>query len=794
HLLSQCRFISNSAYRSGGGIYNKGSTPTISHCSFVHNTTVDYGYDGGAGVFNDESCPTITDCVFKENNTTYPENEGDWNADGGGITNYKNSNALIARCSFNRNSAGRGGGLCNHGSSPVVRDCTFTENRAGGVSGSGGGMASFAMDDYAVFPPKRIYAEPIVIHCTFERNYTVGSSGDTYGGGGMFGGYNTIGCTFNQNKSAVGGGVVYGGTITGCVFNQNEATGRGGGVSGSVDINQCIFYQNTAGAFGGALSNISWHIYSQTIADSTFINNHVTGSSDKGCGGAIYTHANSIIKNCQFWGNTVHGIQSAYGGGIYGYDSILSITNSLFAGNCVQSVNGYGGAIYDYENAGTSIIRNSSFLANSAMGTTNGFGGGIYNYASDDVITNCILWGNSASQGAQLFTKSFQISSGVYEGTSSVTYSDIEGGFVGDGNINLPPQVVRYPSAGDDGQWGTSDDDYGDLHLLPDSLCVDTGSNAAVPAEEQTGLMGTPRLADGDWDGTPVVDMGAYEYYLFGDLNFTTDVDMEDMNLLANHWMQTDCAGPDHCGQADINRNGTVDFDDFILLADQWLQSENITLPLPALPLPLAWWKMDETEGTVVSDSIGGYDGQTVNITDNPWITGARNNALQMDGVDDYVQMTGFKGITGTASRTCSAWIKANPGSTSETILSWGLAASGQKWMFRIHQTGVLSVGVWGSIQGTRNLYDGQWHHVAAVLVDDGSPSINEVKLYVDGVAEAGNTTSTQPINTAAEQDVQIGAFHDGTSQVNFFNGLLDEVRIYDTALADDEIVRLTME
>ncbi|HML74683.1 MAG TPA: choice-of-anchor Q domain-containing protein [Anaerohalosphaeraceae bacterium] len=737
------------ASNPGAGMYNgKGNNVTVTNCIFKYNIS-----QYGGGMYNEGSRPLVSQCVFLDNLAEY----------GGGIYNYLYGDGLFVQCSFIRNSAEIGGGICNHGSSPVVRNCTFTENSAQGTGTCGGGMASIpylfsSSIDY-------ISSLTIVIGCVFERNYSSGEGWRSMlipGGGGLYGGYKTINCVFYQNISSRGGGVLGGGTLMGCVFRENQASLCGGGAVNSRDIRNCSFIENAAGCQGGA----------------------------------ICTSVNSIIRDCWFLSNSVYGVQSAFGGGIYGYGSKLSIINSHFVGNRVEGVNSYGGAICDYENVGASTFRNCTFLANSATGTTNSFGGGIYNYASDDVITNCILWGNSASQGAPIFTKYTQVSStGAYRGTSSVTYSDIEGGFEGDGNISLPPQVVRYPSAGDDGQWGTADDDYGDLHLLPDSPCVDAGSNAAVPAEEQTGLMGTPRLADGDWDGTPVVDMGAYEYYLFGDLNLTADVTMEDMHLLAAHWMQTDCAGPDHCGQADINRSGTVDFDDFIILADHWLLSENITPPPPALPSPIAVWKMDATEGTVVADSIGGYEGKTVNIAGNPWQAGYHGYALRLDGINDYVQVTGFEGITGPASRTCSAWIKATANSKEQTIISWGNGANGQKWMFRMQSDGKLAVGVWGGyIYGNVSVADGQWHHVAAVLAADSSPSVNEIKLYVDGLPQIATYSSTQPIDTLAGQNVQIGSVYNGTSQASFFNGLLDDVRIYNLSLDANQIYRLSME
>ena len=46
---------------------------------------------------------------------------------------------------------------------------------------------------------------------------------------------------------------------------------------------------------------------------------------------------------------------------------------------------------------------------------------------------------------------------------------------------------------------------------------------------------------------------------------------LEQLNLFAQWWLQTDCASPDHCDGADLNRDGRVDLEDFAILAAQWL-------------------------------------------------------------------------------------------------------------------------------------------------------------------------------------------------------------------------------
>jgi hypothetical protein len=175
-------------------------------------------------------------------------------------------------------------------------------------------------------------------------------------------------------------------------------------------------------------------------------------------------------------------------------------------------------------------------------------------------------------------------------------------------------------------------------------------------------------------------------------------------------------------------------------------------------------------------------------MADSSWIYGRTGKALSFDGLDDYVEATGYKGITGTASRTCCAWIKTT--STQQgCILSWGADQAGQKWVFRTEANGTLSLAVYGGyVNTTTPINNGQWHHVAAVLNDDGSPSVNEIRLYVDGLLQGTTASTTQLIDTIASQDVMIGAYRSAGVPSMYFRGLIDDVCIYNRAIGIDEI------
>ncbi|MBG30478.1 MAG: hypothetical protein CMI31_10830 [Opitutae bacterium] len=208
----------------------------------------------------------------------------------------------------------------------------------------------------------------------------------------------------------------------------------------------------------------------------------------------------------------------------------------------------------------------------------------------------------------------------------------------------------------------------------------------------------------------------------------------------------------------------------------------------------VGWWKFDETNSAIAYDSSGNLrNGSLIGFDSNTtqWVQGKIGRALSLDGVNDYVNIDGYKGILGSSPRTTAAWVKTALGDAA--IIAWGAVNTGQKWTFRI-QTSSGLVGATrleingGLIVGNVAVNDNQWHHVAAVL-PAGSDNSNQVVLYVDG-ANAGSSYSTSnTINTVSDPDVLIGKRMYGGS--HFFNGLIDDVRIYDRGLSAAEVQAL---
>jgi hypothetical protein len=284
----------------------------------------------------------------------------------------------------------------------------------------------------------------------------------------------------------------------------------------------------------GDNSDNSYHVIvgaNNAVLDGFTVRDGMADGADSlNYGGGMYnSSSNPTVTNCTFSGNSAFDVSgSGYGGGMYNIDSSPTVTNCMFIGNSGTNVGGgmcnwgasssptvtncafsgnwahRGGGMYN-GNPSNSTVTNCTFSGNSAD-----HGGGMHNEPSSLTVTNCIIWGNTASYAgeASIFNNN--------GATPVVTYSCIEGGYAGTGNIAVNPGFVNASDPdGPDGIWGTSDDGF---MLQSGSLCIDAGSNSAVPAGITTDFAGNPRFVDDtSTDDTgegspPIVDMGAYEY------------------------------------------------------------------------------------------------------------------------------------------------------------------------------------------------------------------------------------------------------------------------------------------
>jgi parallel beta helix pectate lyase-like protein/thrombospondin type 3 repeat protein/polymorphic membrane protein len=283
-----------------------------------------------------------------------------------------------------------------------------------------------------------------------------------------------------------------------------------------------------------------------------------------GAGGALYlTQSSAVITGCIFKNNTAYGaINSgeggtyAYGGAIYSNYGSPVIANCLFTENSASAQEpgeGNGGAIFAFWEGSMTII-NCTFYGNRAQTS----GGAIYHTYFPMEVVNCILWNNVLYD--EMYpenTEPNQIS--TYDPSNiTVSYSDIQGGFSGTGNMDADPWFVN-PPFDCRLQYGSPCIDSGDL-LAGYGECDLDGNSRYLDATETTGWDGTIKAHRKNIDNSmnivwALIDIGAYEYQPTGDLYDTFTVQSRDAldtgswqdryTGSTGAWTDTDTAGAD---------------------------------------------------------------------------------------------------------------------------------------------------------------------------------------------------------------------------------------------------------
>lgn len=488
---------------NGGGMYISQGSPSLICCTFRRNTTLSFGSDtGGGGMYNLQSHPALEDCRFVENIVF----SGDVSCRGAGMLNI-DSNPNVSNCTFEGNIATGfddeyyGGGMCNESSSPSLTHCSFMDNMSLYAGGTGGG-AIYSSDN----------SQPVLTDC-----YFAGNSGAN---GGAIVAYNIVlhHCTFYKNVAGFYGGAISGGgelRLVNCTFRKNRAE-LGGAIhvwhNTHAILEDCLFTQNTAanGAgmdYHGGDSELTRCIFRANIADCA--------------GGGIYNEYGRLkLAHCLFMGNSANGNYPWAGGGaMFNYKSNLMVAQCTFSANV--SANGNALACYSYQQ----------------------------NEPSDIHLTNCILWDG--------WNEIWNLDNSAI----TITYSDIRGGWSGQANIDADP---LFSDPGDWDKNGTPNDpndDYfveGDYHLQSQAGRWNPVDQTWVQDE-----VTSPGIDAGDpatpigWEPFPnggIVNMGAYggtnkaskswfgkpncETPIAGDINGDCIVDMRDLGLMANHWLE----------------------------------------------------------------------------------------------------------------------------------------------------------------------------------------------------------------------------------------------------------------
>ena len=483
-----CVIVENTATRNGGGVYASTCDPEITNCTITGNTAA----TNGGGVFAWYCEPEITNCILWDDSpneiyvegtysppVTYCDVEGGYTGTGNINSDpmFEGANDYHVQAGSPCIDAATSTGTPTEDMRGVPRyDDPMTSNTGGGtIQYYDMGAYEFINDFYVnddtgsdcwdglarewdgTHGPKKTIQAGVDASI---KGSTVYVAEGTYDGDGNHDvtvirkSINLIAEEADPSKTVIDcqslGGGLY---IEDCQSPQMLVEGftiMNGSDTGlevwtsDIRIENCVIENNSGASMGGGV---------QATQDPNF-----------------------EMVDCSIRGN-----YADWGGGIYADSTVGFLVNTTITGN--EAVNDGGGIFWEFP---TFVATNCTFTGNVAGGD----GGAVYSKGASPEITNCILWDDSPDE--------------VYlnGGTATITYTDIQGGWTGAGNIDLDPEFV------DPGSWSGSWVE-GDYHLAPTSPCIDVGNNTA-PLIPLTDKDGNHRI----WFGTTswTVDMGVYEF------------------------------------------------------------------------------------------------------------------------------------------------------------------------------------------------------------------------------------------------------------------------------------------
>ncbi|MBN2272133.1 MAG: right-handed parallel beta-helix repeat-containing protein [Sedimentisphaerales bacterium] len=386
--------------------------------------------------------------------------------------------------------------------------------------------------------------------------------GNTAESGGGVGGRSCVlaGCLITGNAAWDGGAMTsYSSLVKDCIVSGNYAEDRGGGISmwgGDGRFERCTISNNTTDREGGGIFIADAE---PVLVDCTFRANSALA------GGAVAADhfdnaAYPVFIGCAFIGN-----KADWGGGMYSYASSSILTNCIFNGNSAEE----GGGMANHFDSRAQMV-NCTFAGNSATkGRAVSFDSEEppHQFPSNAELSNCILWDG----GDEIFNG---------DGSEiSITYSDVQDGWPGEGNIDADPCFVD-PNSGDyhlrserGRYWPEHDVWVLDKVTSP---CIDAGDPYDDPSAEP--------IPNGD-----LVNMGAYggtsyasmsEWALRGDINHDGIVNMIDFSIFADYWLQPSLRAREIDNRLACANNlralgralliYAMDYDDEFPTADQW--------------------------------------------------------------------------------------------------------------------------------------------------------------------------------------------------------------------------------
>ncbi|MFH8093175.1 MAG: LamG-like jellyroll fold domain-containing protein [Candidatus Aenigmatarchaeota archaeon] len=213
------------------------------------------------------------------------------------------------------------------------------------------------------------------------------------------------------------------------------------------------------------------------------------------------------------------------------------------------------------------------------------------------------------------------------------------------------------------------------------------------------------------------------------------------------------------------------------------------------------YWAFEETSGTTVYDNstyanagiMQNMNSGTDNGTSGRTIFGRNGRGMMFDGINDYIVGSSSPFGFPDTTFTIEAWFKTTNCSTNGNVImaeggvggGWFVGTAENCKMFVLLKSGSDGANAYVA-KSTSTFGDGKWHHAVFIInTSTTDPNKNSADIYVDGILL---TKTEDKITTYAQSNANWTIGRRETNPYLYFNGTIDEIRIWSRALTPSEI------
>ncbi|MBI2085442.1 MAG: LamG domain-containing protein [Candidatus Aenigmarchaeota archaeon] len=214
----------------------------------------------------------------------------------------------------------------------------------------------------------------------------------------------------------------------------------------------------------------------------------------------------------------------------------------------------------------------------------------------------------------------------------------------------------------------------------------------------------------------------------------------------------------------------------------------------------VGYWRMDDGSGLTAKDHSGNSRNGNLNSMDpaTDWVAGKFGGALDFDGTNDHVNIGDFLETgNGRKELTVIMLVKTGVEQNQKGILAhYDYGINQRSWELRTNSAGDGKFAVIVSTDGTFNAGKRKYYVSNTVFIDNSWHQIGftfnsgTLKLYLDGSEVTVTKINDDPITTIHDSTagITIGSLLSSGASADNFNGVVDEIRIFNKVLSDTEI------